>query len=126
MRRAGLLVAILFGLLGALVWALNSPQPRLTPAPLHPLPPGCPKFSREFVPTNLTSVPEPSTDTLPDQVKYRVLYRLNTEACSCGCTESVAACRVGHRGCQTSLRRAKEIATEAEARSTNQEARNKK
>jgi hypothetical protein len=109
LRRAGLLVAIMLGLLAALVWALNPSQPKLTPAPLRPLPPGCPKFSREFVPTNITLVPEPPTATLPAKVKYRVLYRLNTEACSCGCGQSVAACRVGNRDCQTSLRRAKEI-----------------
>src|SRR6516225_4603909 len=113
--RAGLLVAIMLALLGALVWALNPPQPRLTPAPLHPLPRGCPKVSRAFVPANVTSVPDPPTDPLPESVKYRVLYRLNMEACSCGCIESVAACRVTQRDCQASLRRAKEIVTESQA-----------
>ncbi len=112
--RASLLMAIMLVLLGALVWALNPSQPRLTPAPLHPLPPGCPKFSRQFVPTNITSVPDPPTDTLPEEVKYRVLYRLNMEPCSCGCVHSVAACRVSNRDCQTSLRRAKEIVTEGQ------------
>ncbi len=102
-------MAIMLALLGALVWALNPPQPRLSPAPLHPLPQGCPKFSRQFVPTNITGVPDPPTDALPENVKYRVLYRLNTEACSCGCTQSVAACRGNNRDCQTSLQRAKEI-----------------
>lgn len=105
----------MFALLGALVWALNPPQPRLTPAPLHPLPPGCPKFGRAFVPTNITGVLDPPTDSLPENVKYRVLYRLNMEACSCGCVESVAACRVTQRDCQASLRRAKEIVTESQA-----------
>ena len=112
--RAGLLVAIMLALLGALMWALNPPQPRLTPAPLHPLPPGCPTFSREFVPTNITGVLDPPTDTLPEKVKYRVLYRLNMEACSCGCMQSVAACRVSNRDCPTSLHRAKEIVTEGQ------------
>jgi len=37
------------------------------------------------------------------------------EACSCGCVESVAACRVTQRDCQASLRRAKEIVTESQA-----------
>ena len=115
LRRAGLLVAIMLVLLGALVWSLNPPQPRLTPAPLHPLPLGCPKVSRAFVPANVTSVPDPYTDPLPESVKYRVLYRLNMEACSCGCIESVAACRVTQRDCQTSLRRAKEIVTASQA-----------
>ena len=115
LRRAGLLVAIMLVLLGALVWSLNPPQPRRTPAPLHPLPLGCPKVSRAFVPANVTSVPDPPTDPLPESVKYRVLYRLNMEACSCGCVESVAACRVTQRDCQASLRRAKEIVTESQA-----------
>ena len=112
--RAGLLVAIMLALLGALVWVLNPSQPRLTPAPLYPLPPGCPKFSRAFVPANVTSLPDPPTDVLPESVKYKVLYRLNTEACSCGCSESVAACRVSNRDCQTSLQRAKEILKEGQ------------
>jgi hypothetical protein len=107
-------VAIMLACLGALVWALNPPQPRLTPAPLHPVPPGCPKFNRAFVPGNVTSVPEPPTDTLPENVKYRVLYHLNAEACSCGCVESVAACRVSNRDCQTSLQRAKKIVMEGQ------------
>jgi len=112
--RGGLRVAITLALLGALVWALNPSQPRLTPAPLHSLPPGCPKFSRAFVPANVTSVPDPPTDALPENVKYRVLYRLNMAACSCGCIESVAACRVSNRDCQTSLQQAKEIVTEGQ------------
>src|SRR5271167_1134417 len=112
-RRAGLLVAMMLVLLGALVWALNPSQPRLTPAPRHPLPPGCPKFSRGFVPANVTSVPDPPTDGLPERVKYRVLYRLNMEACSCGCMQSVAACRLSNRDCRTSLRRAEEIVAES-------------
>ena len=107
-------MAIMFALLGALVWALNPPQRRLTPAPLHLLPPGCPKLGREFVPTNITGVLDPPTDTLPEKVKYPILYRLNMEACSCGCMQSVAACRVSNRGCQTSLQRAKEIVTEGQ------------
>jgi hypothetical protein len=110
--RAGLLVAITLALLGALVWVLNPPQPRLAPAPLDLLPLGCPKFSREFVPTNMTGISDPPTDTLPEKTRYRVLYRLNTEACSCGCAQSVAACRSNNRDCQTSLRQAKEILTE--------------
>jgi len=114
LRRSGLLVAIMFALLGALVWALNPPQPRLTPAPLHPLPPGCAKFGRAFVPTNITGVLDPPTDSLPENVKYRVLYRLNMEACSCGCMQSVAACRVSNRDCQASLQRAKEIVGQTE------------
>ena len=113
--RAGLLAAIMLALLGALVWALNPSQPRLTPAPLRAVPSGCPKFSRAFVPANVTSVPKPPTDTLPENVRYRVLYRLNMEACSCGCTQSVAACRVSNRDCQMSLQRAKEIVIEGRA-----------
>jgi hypothetical protein len=110
--RAALRVAIMLAFLGALVWALNPSQPRLTPAPLHPLPPGCPKYSRAFVPANVTSVLDPPTDALPENLKYRVLYRLNAEVCACGCMQSVAACRVSNRDCQTSLWRAKEIMTE--------------
>jgi hypothetical protein len=108
---AALRVTIMLALLGALVWTLHPSQPHLTPTGLHPLPPGCPKFSRAFVPANVTIVLDPPTDTLPENMKYKVLYRLNMEACSCGCIESVAACRVSNRDCQTSLQRAKEIVT---------------
>jgi hypothetical protein len=110
----------MFALLIALVWALNPPQPRLTPASLHPLPPGCPKFDRAFVPTNITGVLDPPTDPLPEKVKYRVLYRLNMEACSCGCMQSIAACRSSNRDCQASLQRAKEIVDQTEAPSLKQ------
>jgi hypothetical protein len=106
---AALRVTIMLALLGALVWTLHPFQPHLTPADLHPLPPGCPKFGRTFVPANVTIVLDPPTDTLPENVKYKVLYRLNMEACSCGCMQSVAACRVSNRDCQASLQRAKEI-----------------
>lgn len=113
-RRAGLLVAVTIALLGALVWALNPRQPHLTPAKLHPLPPGCPKLSRPFVPTNITNLAEPFLDALPEKEKYRALYRLNMEACSCGCVQSVATCRGNNPDCRTSLERAKKIVSEVQ------------
>lgn len=107
-----MLVALTIALLTALVWALNPTQSRLTPAKLHHLLPGCPKLNRPFVPTNITSVTAPPVDTLPGAVKYRVLYRLNMEACSCGCGQSIAACRSNNPDCATSLERAKKIVSE--------------
>ncbi len=111
-RRTGLVMAVTIGLLATLVWALNPPRSRLTPAKLHPLLPGCPKLNRPFVPTNITSVAAPPVDTLPEGVKYRVLYRLNMEACSCGCGQSIAACRSNNPDCAASLERAKKIVSE--------------
>ncbi len=117
-RRGGLLAAVTIGLLAALVWALNPPQSRLTPAKLHPLLPGCLKLNRAFVATNVTSVATPPVDALPETIKYRVLYRLNMEACSCGCGQSVAACRSNNPDCVTSLERAKKIVNEVRSQGT--------
>jgi len=97
------LVVVTVGLLGALVWALNTPQPKFAPAPLYPQPPGCPKLAREFTPTNFTELPGFPGETLAPGARNQALLRLNTEPCSCGCAVSIAGCRLAHRACKTSL-----------------------
>lgn len=88
--------------LATLVWALNPRQPKLVPAPLHPPSQECLKLSRAFIPTNITSMPHPSTDALAEPLKYWVLSRLNKTPCPCGCAESVAACHTNNPACETS------------------------
>src|SRR5439155_26225154 len=57
-RSAVILVSVILVLLGALVWSLNPRQPKLAPAPLRPVTSGCPKLGREFVPSNITEIPQ--------------------------------------------------------------------
>lgn len=102
-------IVITLAALAALVWALNPPRPKLTPAPLEPQSSDCAKLRRQFIPTNITSLPEAGTDTVSQWVKNRALLRLNMEPCSCGCTQSVAACRVNDPACETSAKLAREI-----------------
>ncbi len=106
------LALVMVAVLGALVWAVSPRQPRLTPAPLRPPLPDCPKTGREFIPTNITRLPDPLTDALPQSIKHRVLFRVNVEPCSCGCGQSVAACHVSYPTCETSARLAKAIVSE--------------
>src|SRR2546427_6812663 len=63
-RGAVGMVALTTALLGALVWGLTPSRPHLTPAPLRPVPPGCLKERNDFVPTNLTEVPNLPLDGL--------------------------------------------------------------
>ncbi len=108
-----MLVMVTLALLAGLVWALNPSQPKLTPAPLLPQASGCPKMRREFIPTNITGIPDPPTEALSQQVKNRVLFRLNMQPCSCGCAQSVAACRTNNPACETSVNQAKATVTSA-------------
>ncbi len=109
-RGSAVLVVVTVGLLGALVWALAPSQPHVTPAPLRPAPPGCPKGPQEFTPTNVTEIPDLPLDNLAQEEKYRVLLRLNMEPCPCGCNLSIAACRISNSACETSKEPAKKIA----------------
>ena len=109
-----MLVIVTLILLAGLVWALNPSQPKLTPAPLLPPSPGCPKMGREFIPTNITAMPDPPTEALRQQVKNRVLFELNMQPCWCGCAQSVAACRINDAACETSRKQAKETISEEE------------
>lgn len=103
------LVGVTLALLTALVWALNPTQPGFTPAPLRPQPPGCPKISREFMPTNITDLPDLPLQALSREQKNWALLRMNLEPCPCGCGLSLAACRVNNSTCEISSKLAKQI-----------------
>jgi hypothetical protein len=113
------------GLLAVLVWQLNPRQPRIEPAPLQPVPSGCLKTPRSFVPSNITEIPQWRAGSsrrqtagaadaavfgsLPKDQKERALLRANTEPCSCGCKLGVAACRVNEPECDVSAKEAARI-----------------
>jgi len=111
-RASGTLVVVALVALGALVWALNPRQPKLSPAPLEPPRSTCPPSHADFVPSNITAVPDPPLDTLPKEPKNRVLLRMNMEPCGCGCGQSIAACRINDRTCATSEKAANSILNE--------------
>jgi hypothetical protein len=114
-RGAAVTVAVTLVLLAALVWALRPPRVELKPAPLEPEPAGCRKVAREFVPSNVTQIPDPSLDGLPPAQRLRALYRMNMEPCRCGCNASIAECRVHHPDCDVSRRLAAQIIAEVQA-----------
>jgi len=103
-------------LLAALVWAFRPLASNFTPAPLQPVPKGCPLGSQEFVPSNLTALPDLPLEKLPPKVKNRVLLRLNMEPCNCGCARSIAACLASDPPCETAKELAKKILAEEEKR----------
>jgi hypothetical protein len=123
-RSPWIVVAVSLCLLGALVWGLSPRQPRLSPAPLNPVAPGCEKLAREFLPTNITEVPEWRTPTrresamdaanaaafraLSERQKEHALLHLNTGACTCGCNLSTASCVVNEPPCEVSRQQAQE------------------
>ena len=112
-RNSPLMIAGTMALLALLVWFLNPRQPNYKPAPLRPPSPECLKPGRDFVPTNLIAIPDPSLDALPDPAKNRALFRLNTVPCSCGCQLSVAFCRGSNPLCETSRQMFKQIVSES-------------
>ena len=105
-------VALALALLAALVWALRPARPGFQPAPLRPLPRGCPMVVSEFVPTNFTEVPGLPLESLTKDQKNRVLFRLNMEACPCGCKESIASCLMLHAQCAGAKEAAQKIVAE--------------
>jgi hypothetical protein len=99
-KKASALAAIVtLALLAILVWGLIPRQPKLKPAPLEPPRSLCAPSTSDFVPSNLTKIPTMNLDKLPQAAKNRVLLRLNMEPCSCGCKQSLAACRAGNPSC---------------------------
>lgn len=92
-------VALTLVLLAVLVWAMAPPQSRLKPAPLRPVPSGCPITLPAFVPSDATEVPGADLTGFTKAHRNHVLFRLNMEPCACGCNASVAVCRVGHPAC---------------------------
>ncbi len=114
-RGAAATVAVTLVLLAALVWALRPPRVEFKPAPLEPEAAGCRKVAREFVPSNVTQIPDPSLDGLPPAQRLRALYRMNMEPCPCGCNASIADCRINHPDCEVSRRLAAQIVAEVQA-----------
>jgi hypothetical protein len=121
-------VLVSISLLGALVWGLNPRQPRLSPAPLDPVPPGCQKLVRAFLPTNITEIPQwlsahgkessPASaraafQKLNDREKESALLHLNVGPCTCGCNLSVASCMVNEPVCSASRDLAQKVIARA-------------
>ena len=97
-NSAGLLVLSLV-LLAGLVWAMAPGRAKFQPAPLRPVPPGCPQTVADFVPSDATDVPGVDWRALTAAQRNRVLFRLNMEPCPCGCKTSIAVCRGAHPAC---------------------------
>jgi hypothetical protein len=105
-------VVVTIGLLAALVWAISPPRVDFKPAPLDPVPQDCPKIQREFVPSNVTEIPDSSLTGLPPAKRWRALYRMNFEPCPCGCNQSIAYCRVNNPQCETCRKLAEKVIAE--------------
>lgn len=93
------MLAISLILLAGLVWAMAPGRQKFAPAPLRPLPAGCPRNVPDFVPSDATEVADINLNALTPVQRNRVLYRVNMEPCPCGCNTSIAACRSGHPAC---------------------------
>jgi len=93
------LVAISLILLVGLVWAMAPSRAKFQPAPLRPVPAGCPRIAPDFVPSDATEVPGVDLSALSQAQRNHVLYRLNMEPCPCSCNASLAACRISHPAC---------------------------
>jgi hypothetical protein len=93
------LVALSLILLAGLVWAMAPARAKFEPAPLRPLPAGCPQTAPDFVPSDATEVPGIDWSSLSKAQRNHILYRLNMEPCPCGCNTSIAACRINHPPC---------------------------
>ena len=98
-RNSAVLVLLSLILLAGLVWAMAPARARFQPAPLRPVPAGCPRTAPDFVPSDATEVPGVDLSSLPQAQRNHVLYRLNMEPCPCGCNTSIAACRINHPTC---------------------------
>jgi hypothetical protein len=93
------LVALSLILLAGLVWAMAPGRAKFKPAPLRPVPAGCPQTAPDFVPSDATEVPGIDWSSLSKVQRNHILYRLNMEPCPCGCNTSIAACRIKHPTC---------------------------
>jgi hypothetical protein len=93
------LVVLTLGLLAALVWAMAPARPKFEPAPLLPVPSGCPKDLPDFVSSDATEIPGFDLSGLAKVPRNHVLFRLNMEPCPCGCNLSIAACLINHPPC---------------------------
>jgi hypothetical protein len=93
------MVALSVVLLGGLVWAIAPGRARFTPAPLRPVPAGCPQAAPDFTPSDITEIPGVDLSSFSKEQRSHLLYRLNMEPCPCKCNVSVAACRMSHTNC---------------------------
>jgi hypothetical protein len=108
-------VALTLGLLALLVWGFSPHRVRVKPTPIEPVPPFCAPSKADFVPSNLTDVPDVSSAGLPDVLKNHILLRLNMEPCTCGCALSLASCRAGNPQCSTSPQAINAVVKEEQA-----------
>jgi len=106
-------IVVTVALLALLAWYLNPRRPDYKPAPLDPPSAVCRNPGREFVPTNLTAIPDPDLDRLPADKKMAAIRRLNTTACTCGCQLSVVYCPGLNPACETSKQMLGKIVSEA-------------
>jgi hypothetical protein len=109
-------VVITLGLLAGLVWYIRPARSGFKPAPLDTLPEDCLKVERPFVPSNVTELLDPPLAELDADTRIRVLYRLNFEACPCGCNQSIAECRVNHPQCKVCRGLAAKVVEEMKSR----------
>jgi hypothetical protein len=93
------MVALSVILLAALVWAMAPTRAKFQPAPLRPVPPGCPRTVSDFVPSDATEVPNVDLSVLSPAQRNHLLFRLNMEPCPCGCNTSIVVCRATHPTC---------------------------
>ena len=98
-RSSAGLVALSLILLAGLVWAMAPARAKFQPAPLRPVPAGCPQSTPDFVPSDVTEVPGVDLNSLSKTQQNHVLFRLNMEPCPCSCKTSIAACRISHPTC---------------------------
>jgi hypothetical protein len=98
-RSSVALVVLALALLAGLVWAMAPPRAKFAPAPLRPVPSGCPKNAPDFVPSDVTEIPGVDLSGLSKEQRNRILFRLNMEPCPCGCNLSIASCRINHPDC---------------------------
>lgn len=92
-------VALSVILLAGLVWAIAPGRPRFAPAPLRPLPAGCPQTAPDFTPSDITEIPGVDLSALSKEQRSHILYRLNMEPCPCKCNVSIAVCKMSHPHC---------------------------
>lgn len=110
------LVALSLILLAGLVWAMAPGRAKFAPAPLRPVPEGCPQNVPDFVPSDATEIPGVDMSSLSNAQRNHVLYRLNMEPCPCGCKTSIAGCRIGHPMCPLCKDLVEKIVAEERAR----------
>jgi len=118
-KPSALAAIVTLALLALLVWGLIPRRPKLKPAPLEPPRSMCAPGTSDFVPSNLTNIADMSLDKVPQAARNRILLRLNMEPCSCGCKQSLAACRAGNPSCPVSPQGADAIVKQETAETAN-------